>query len=371
MNAVLYFSADRNILIDIDGKYAFTRVIRVAITGSLWCSLVLSVFHSSDIVAKTYLGPPSSQINISVPEGNNEPYLVANAGLTASNVCHPSAPTVKDREGSFFSYTAATAHTVVFNGKVHTLMSTGNPYFGVIVPTRDTSAPDSDAVPLAWAPTTWYPTPNSTREPGTDAIDARFRYVLYAMPGELPAGSHMIPQMEAFLGVDCRDSEGKTYQDRVGQRAFTVNVTARGCDVTSPANTYIDFGELSTSDFSAVGSTTSTISSMINLQCDPNVEINVTLSDQTDPSNRTDIVGLTAASTARGLGVQVVNPGAGKSYWLGPDDASNHGINQVLLGLSGANGGAFNFPLGFRFVRTGEMTAGTATALVGVTMSYQ
>ncbi|MCH7372207.1 fimbrial protein [Aeromonas sp. MR16] len=371
MKLFIYSAASRDMSINVDGKRVCARVIRGATIGCLWCGLVLSAVNTSSVAAKTYLGPPGSQINISVPEGNNEPYLVANAGFTAANVCHPSDSNIKDREGSFFSYTAATAHTVEFNGKVHTLMSTGNPYFGVIVPTRDTSAPDSDAVPLAWTFTTWYPTPNATRAPGTDAIDARFRYVLYAMPGELPAGSYVIPQMEAFLGVDCRDEEGKTYQDRVGQRGFTVNVAARGCDVTSPANTYIDFGELSTGDFPAVGSTTGIISSMINLQCDPNVEINVTLSDQTDPSNRTDIVNLTAASTARGLGVQVVNPGTGAPYRLGPDDAGDHEINQYPLGLSGPSGGVFNFPLGFRYIRTEQMVAGTATALVGVTFSYQ
>ncbi|WP_429148754.1 fimbrial protein [Aeromonas rivipollensis] len=369
MRVCQYFSGDQWAY--MGGKSAVTGLIRLAMVAGIWGSMMASVFHASAVSAKTYLGPPSGQITITAPENNSEAYLVANAGLTAANVCHPSDPTVKDREGSFFSYTAATANTVEFNGKVHTLMSTGNPYFGVIVPTRDTSAPDSDAVPLAWTFTTWYPTPNATRAPGTDAIDARFRYVLYAMPGELPAGSYVIPQMEAFLGVDCRDEEGRTYQDRVGQRAFTVNVAARGCDVTSPAHTYIDFGELSSRDFSAVGSTTSTIPTMISLQCDPNVEIHFTLSDQTNPSNRTSIVELTADSTARGLGVQVVNPGSGKFYSLGPDDASDHGINQVWLGQSGPQGGTFNFPLGFRYIRTGEMTAGTATALVGVTLSYQ
>lgn len=355
----------------IGGKSTATGLINFAIVTGIWCCMIVNVFYASTASAKTYLGPPSGQITISVPENNTEAYQVANAGVTTSNTCHPSDGNIKDIEGNIFSYTAATPYTVMFNGKVHTLMQSGNPYFGVIVPTRDTSAPESDAVPLAWDRTTWYPTPNSTRAPGTEAIDARFRYVLYAMPGELPAGTYIIPQMEAFIGVECRDTTGRVYQDRVGQRAFTVNVAARGCDVTSPANAYIDFGELSSRDFSAVGSTTSTIPTMITLQCDPNVAIEVTLSDQADPSNRTDIVGLTAASTARGLGVQVVNPGTGKPYWLGPDDGSNHGINQYVLGLSGSNGGAFNFPLGFRYVRTGEMTAGTATALVGVTFSYQ
>lgn len=369
MRVCHYFSDDQGAY--MGGKSAVTRLIPLAIVAGIWGSMMVSVFHASTVSAKTYLGPPSGQITITVPENNTEAYQVANAGVTTSNTCHPSDGNIKDIEGNIFSYTAATPYTVLFNGKVHTLMQSGNPYFGVIVPTRDTSAPESDAVPLAWDRTTWYPTPNSTRAPGTEAIDARFRYVLYAMPGELPAGTYIIPQMEAFIGVECRDTTGRVYQDRVGQRAFTVNVAARGCDVTSPANTYIDFGELSARDFSVVGSTTSTIPTMITLQCDPNVELHFTLSDQTNPSNRTDIVGLTADSTARGLGVQVVNPGAGKSYSLGPDDASNHGINQVWLGLSGPQGGTFNFPLGFRYIRTGEMTAGTATALVGVTLSYQ
>lgn len=371
MSVLLDFATDRDVLNHMNRNYVLINKIRAVAVGGLWCCLIAGVLYGPAAMAKTYLGPTSSQINVSVPENNGEAYLIANSGLTSSNTCHPASPTIKDTEGKISALAAMTPHSVLFNHKTHTLISSGNPYFGVIVPTRDTSAPDSDAVAITAVPSVWYPTASSARVPGTDAIDARFRYVLYAMPGVLPAGSHVIPPIENFLRLECRDSNGNMYQEMVGQRSVTVNVAARGCDVTSPANTYIDFGELSTSDFSAVGSTTSTISSMINLQCDPNVEINVTLSDQTDPSNRTDIVGLTAASTARGLGVQVVNPGAGKSYWLGPDDASNHGINQVLLGLSGSNGGAFNFPLGFRFVRTGEMTAGTATALVGVTMSYQ
>lgn len=371
MNVLLYFAAGRDDLIQADGNNSFVKTIRTAATGGLWCCLAASLLQASEVTAKTYLGPATSQINISVPENNGEAYLIANAGLTSSNTCHPASPAIKDNEGKISTLAALTPHSVMFNGKVHTLIASGNPYFGVIVPTRDTSAPDSDAVAMTAAPSVWYPTPNAARAPGTDAIDARFRYVLYAMPGVLPAGSYVIPHIEDFLRLECRDSDNNMYQEMVGQRSVTVNVAARGCDVTSPANTYIDFGELSTGDFSSVGSTTSTISGMINLQCDPNVAIEVTLSDQTDPSNRTDIVGLTAASTAKGLGVHVVNPGTGKPYLLGPDDGSNHGINQYELGLSGSNGGAFNFPLGFRYVRTGEMTAGTATALVGVTFSYQ
>lgn len=371
MNAFLDFTADREMRCHMENNGVLVDKIRTVTMGGLWCCLIVSVLHVSDATAKTYLGPTSSQINISVPENNGDAYLIANSGLTSSNTCHPSFPAIKDSEGKISALAAMTPQSVMFNGKMHNLISSGNPYFGVIVPTRDTSAPDSDAVAITAVPSLWYPTPNAARAPGTDAIDARFRYVLYAMPGVLPAGSYVIPHIEDFLRLECRDSTGQMYQEMVGQRSVTVNVAARGCDVTSPAHTYIDFGALSTRDFSAAGSTTSTIPSMINLQCDPNVEIKVTLSDQTDPSNRTDIVNLTAASTASGLGVQVVNPGTGAPYRLGPDDASAHGINQYPLGLSGPNGGVFNLPLGFRYIQTGEMVAGTATALVGVTFSYQ
>ncbi|MBV7436886.1 fimbrial protein [Aeromonas sp. sif2416] len=372
MGVLLDFAADRDVLNHMDRNSTFVNKKRAVTVGGLWCCLIAGGLYGPAAMAKTYLGPTSSQINISVPENNGEAYLVANSGLTSSNTCHPSSPTIKDTEGKISALAAMTPQSVMFNGKMHNLISSGNPYFGVIVPTRDTSAPDSDAVAITAVPSLWYPTPNAARAPGTDAIDARFRYVLYAMPGmSLPAGSYVIPHIEDFLRLECRDSAGQMYQEMVGQRSVTVNVAARGCDVTSPANTYIDFGELSTRDFSAVGSTTGTIPSMINLQCDPNVEIKVTLSDQTNASNRTDIVNLTAASTAGGLGVQVVNPGTGTPYLLGPDDAGAHGINQYPLGLSGPNGGVFNLPLGFRYIQTGDMTSGTATALVGVTFSYQ
>lgn len=373
MNVLLYVVAGRDVFMHVNEHKVLAKTVRAMTMTSLWCCLVMSVFHASAVTAKTYLGPSESQLNITIPEnrGNGEPYLLANAGVTTSNTCHPASPAIKDDEAKITAMMPMTPHSVMFNGKMHTLMSSGNSFFGVIVPTRDTSAPDSDAVAVTATPTTWYPTPNAARAPGTDAIDARFRYVLYALPGEIPAGAHVVPGAENFLRMDCKDSNGIMYQEMVGQKAFSVNVAARGCDVSSPANTYVDFGALSTDDFEAVGNTTGTISKIIDLRCDPNVEIKVTLSDQTNPGNRTDIVSLTAASTAQGLGVQVVNPGTGIPYLLGPDDASPHNINQHVLGLSGPSGGVFNFPLGFRFIRTGEMTAGTATALVGVTFSYQ
>ncbi|MNQ58244.1 F17a-G fimbrial adhesin precursor [compost metagenome] len=323
-------------------KRIIINIIQVLAVCGAWGTLAFCVFQIQSVTAITYLGPADGQINISMPEQNGEPYLVANAGLTSSNTCHPSNPNVKDTEGKVSSLAMLTPHSVMFNGKPHTLISSGNPYFGAIVPTRDISAPDSDAVAItASPPAMWYPTPNASRPSGTDAVDARFRYVLYALPGFIPAGTYVIPQVENFLRIECKDNEGLLYQEAVGQRAVTVNVSARGCDVSSPASSYIDFGELSSGDFPNVGDTSSTRSMTINLQCDPNVALNVTLSDQSAPSNRTDTVSLSASSTAQGLGVHVVNPGTDVPYRLGPDDAGDHDVNQYSLGSSGPSGGAF------------------------------
>jgi type 1 fimbria pilin len=145
------------------------------------------------------------------------------------------------------------------------------------------------------------------------------------------------------------------------------------CNVSSPS-IQVPLGSVPLKSFSGVGSTSPVQPSFnISLSCsggDTGVMTSVytTLTDQTNPANQSNTLSLSAGSTARGIGIQVLNGNTVISY--GPDSAVVGNPNQWLAGSAG--NGTFNIPLTARYVQTAPtVTAGTANGLATFTMSYQ
>lgn len=153
---------------------------------------------------------------------------------------------------------------------------------------------------------------------------------------------------------------------------FNINVAASTCTVSMTYHS-IPFGTLTANDFPTVGSVSpEKFVRMIPLLCDPNINIKFTVTDVQDPANRTDTVTLPSAATLKGFGVQVLDEmnGTGLPYLLGPDSSDPNAENQHPAFNSGA-GGSIEIPYGVQFIRTGDITPGTANVKATFTFSYQ
>jgi type 1 fimbria pilin len=106
----------------------------------------------------------------------------------------------------------------------------------------------------------------------------------------------------------------------------------------------------------------------LSLSCATGATVLITLTDSVNPANRGTALQLAANSTAKGIGVQVLNS-AGTPVAFGPDSATPGNTNQWTIGAS--PNGTLQVPLTARYVRTGNVSAGSVKALATFTMSYQ
>jgi type 1 fimbria pilin len=106
----------------------------------------------------------------------------------------------------------------------------------------------------------------------------------------------------------------------------------------------------------------------LSFACTTGAKVSMTLTDNVNPANRSSTLQLTAESTAKGIGIQVLNS-AGTPVSFGPDSATPGNTNQWLIGDS--PNGPLQVPLTARYISTGAVSAGTVKALATFTMSYQ
>jgi type 1 fimbria pilin len=141
-------------------------------------------------------------------------------------------------------------------------------------------------------------------------------------------------------------------------------------------NIGVPLGTVDMGKFSGVNSTAGTPAAFnIALSCSggssgTSINAYVTLTDQTTPGNRSNVLSLSAASTATGIGIQLRN-GQDKIVGFGPDSNAAGNVNQWLAQQSIGNQ-SINIPLTARYIQTGaRVTPGSANAIATFTMSYQ
>jgi type 1 fimbria pilin len=106
----------------------------------------------------------------------------------------------------------------------------------------------------------------------------------------------------------------------------------------------------------------------ISLNCVKGTNVNLTLTDASDVSNRSTMLSLSPDSTAAGVGLQILNGSVPIAF--GPDSADIGNTNQWSVGA--ASGGTMSIPLTARYIRTaGPLTPGIVKGLATFTMSYQ
>lgn len=140
------------------------------------------------------------------------------------------------------------------------------------------------------------------------------------------------------------------------------------CSINQP-NASVTLPTVNSNAFAAgVGTVASPQSFSLVFSCSSGAQVSMVLTDNTDQSNRSNVLTLTADSTAKGIGLQILNNrGALVSY--GPDSSEPFTTNQWVVGAS--PNGPLEVPLTVRYIRTGDIAAGTVRALATFTMSYQ
>ncbi|TCG06050.1 hypothetical protein BZM27_29085 [Paraburkholderia steynii] len=140
------------------------------------------------------------------------------------------------------------------------------------------------------------------------------------------------------------------------------------CSVRQPAIP-VTMPAATSGQLRSVGATTGATPFAVALDCDPGVRVAMTMTDATTPSNRSCTLSLASDSTARGIGYQILF--GGRTICLGPDSPMAGTTNQFVASDAPTSGGPLSVPFKVRYVRTGDLNAGSANALATFTMSYQ
>jgi type 1 fimbria pilin len=145
-------------------------------------------------------------------------------------------------------------------------------------------------------------------------------------------------------------------------------ITGATCSVTTTL-VEVTMPPISADGFASVGSTKGPTPLNLGVSCSQAaINVNVTLTDASNISNRSTTLGLTPGSSAAGVGLQILNGGIPVAY--GPDSAVAGNQNQWFVGKSTV--GVMNIPLTARYIRTaGALALGTVNSAATFTMSYQ
>ncbi len=190
----------------------------------------------------------------------------------------------------------------------------------------------------------------------------------FVVTGTLPASATLTSASEIKMYYVTSDSGGPWTQESPLSGAATGTVTAATCSVNQKMVGVtldpVEIGDLS----SRVGLTAAPKSFNLSLTCPAGIKAFVTLTDNTNIANRTTTLGLTADSSAKGVGIQILNS-SDIPVAFGPDSAVAGNTNQFLLGTS--TGGATQYPFKAQYISTGSIRAGSVSAIATFTLSYQ
>ncbi|CAE6858894.1 hypothetical protein R75461_07876 [Paraburkholderia nemoris] len=201
----------------------------------------------------------------------------------------------------------------------------------------------------------------------------------YIKTGPIPLGLNTISGEVGAVFAPNISSKIVSFQSN--QQFFLSNPT---CTVATPSIS-VPLGAIPLSRFTGPGSTSPAMPLSILLHCSggtgtgignvsgsSTVNVAVTLTDNTNPANFLNTLTLTPASTATGLGIQVINPASGSVISYGPDSSVAGNTNQWSAGA--AQNGTFTIQLTARYIQlptASKVTPGTANGIATFTMSYQ
>lgn len=148
-------------------------------------------------------------------------------------------------------------------------------------------------------------------------------------------------------------------------------ITTRTCSVPSVAVRLTPATGLPLRTFTGTGSTSSAVPVNLRIDCSGvTAKVRMILTDQQNQGNTSNQLGLTMASSASGLAIQILRNGTPVN--LGPDSSAIGTTNQFDVFDATDDNSTFTLPLRARYVQTTDnVTAGTANGVATFTMSYQ
>ncbi len=167
-------------------------------------------------------------------------------------------------------------------------------------------------------------------------------------------------------------AEGEQYLRYMWSEPVIVKPNIPTCSSVTPSIP-VPLGNIPAGRFTGIGSTSTSVGFTIALQCsggEGSLTSNVymTLTDQTNPGNRSDALSLADEATASGVGIQVKNSAGVVRF--GPDSADVNNPNRWYAGKTG--NGSFNIPMSASYVQTEPtVKGGSANGRATFTMSYQ
>jgi len=170
------------------------------------------------------------------------------------------------------------------------------------------------------------------------------------------------------------DVVSKTMSNSYGNLWFgAMTPQVSTCTVTTPKIS-VRLPILKVSDLSSPGTPAGRENFQIDLSCNGGKTVYVTLTDATDPSNRSNLLTLSKDSSAGNVKLQILKRSDYTPVNFGPDSAVLNNPGQWLFGSSGAPGTTGNnrsILLAAQYVSTGPVTPGTVNAVATFTLYYQ
>ncbi|HET7332940.1 fimbrial protein [Dyella sp.] len=133
------------------------------------------------------------------------------------------------------------------------------------------------------------------------------------------------------------------------------------CSISAGSAITLNVGNVRASSLPNVGSFSSTSAQqniVLSCQNSPNVVMTV---NGTTVNGYTDVLALSSASTAAGVGAQLLYNGSSTPYTIGSGGATR---------IATAAGGTVTVPFAARYYRTGDLSPGTANATATVQFTY-
>ncbi len=264
-------------------------------------------------------------------------------------------------------------YKTTFQSVTYDVFNTGQPGIGWIMGAKDGGSAGDWTPLLATGETQVFPFPGSI--PSYPQPGANIRLAYIRIPGVLNAGQFILPGQD-IAKVKCYRNGILRDSATIRTAPVTMTIKARSCRIQTGEQT-VQMGTLTRQAFSglAVGQNIEPgNTATLNLSCDKDVIPFVTISDNNNPANVSDIISLsspTATTTAKGVAYQAFYNNQRQS--LGPKSPDKGTKNQFQVGqITTADNQAVPVALQFKYLKTSNtVTAGDANASVTLTFSYQ
>lgn len=225
---------------------------------------------------------------------------------------------------------------------------------------------NADAVVITGTGKTRFSCPYTT---GTTYVPSTLKANMdFVVTGTLPASATLTAVSEIKMYYTTTDSGGPWTQTSPISGVASGSMTAATCSVNQTA-IGVKLAPVTIADLSSqIGKTAAPKPFSLSVTCPAGIKTFVTLTDTSNIANRSTTLGLTADSSAQGVGIQILN-GSDTPVAFGPDSAAPGNPNQFMLGT--ADGGSVEYSFKAQYISTGHVRAGSVQAIATFTLSYQ